>query len=96
MRLSALFAEGVEVKDIRKEIIILRQQLSDRDETIVQLQKENEASEATIKMLKEKVHRLSDQLSSSGVVKREHADIRGEVRLHPIKRGIVNIHAFTI
>ena len=96
MRLSALFAEGVEVEGIRKEIIILRQQLSDRDETISQLQKENEASEATIKMLKEKVYHLSDQLSSSGVVKREHADIRGEVGLHPIKRGIVNIHAFTI
>ena len=91
-----MFAEGVEVEDIRKEIVILRQQLSDRDETIGQQQKEIEASEATIKMLKEKVHHLSDQLSSFGVVKREHADIRGEVGLHPIKRGIVSIHVFTI
>ena len=47
-------------------------------------------------MLKEKVHHLSDQLSSSGVVKREHADIRGEVGLHLIKGGIVNILTFTI
>ena len=84
------------MEDIRKEIVILRQQLSDSFETIGQQRKEIVASEATIKLLKEKVQHLSDQLSSSGVVKREHADVRGEVGLHPIKRGIVNIHAFTI
>ena len=41
-----------------REIFILRQKLSDRDETICQLRKESEANEDTIKMLKERNQQL--------------------------------------
>ena len=75
----ARIAEGAGVEDVRKEVVVLRQQLSDRDETIIQL--------------KEEVHCLRDQLLSSEVVKKEHADIRRVIGLHAIKTGIVNIHA---
>ena len=37
-----------------RDIFILRQKLSDRDETICQLRKESEANEDTIKMQKER------------------------------------------
>ena len=63
-----LFATG-EVEAIRKEVVILRQELSDRDETISDLKQQIEASEATIKMLKEKVH--STLSTAAGEIKKE-------------------------
>ena len=48
---------------------MLRQQLSDRDETISDLKHQIEASEATIKMLKEKDHNMPS--TAAGMVKEE-------------------------
>ena len=68
-----VFATG-EVEAVRKEVVILRQELSDRDETISDLKqqlKQHGASEATIKMLKEKGH--SKLLTAARKVKKEAA-----------------------
>ena len=55
---------------VRKEVLSLRQQLSDRDETISEL-KWN--SDTTIKMLKEKVQHLKNQLPPTQLVEKEPA-----------------------
>ena len=47
----------------------MRQELSDRDETISEQKKQIEASEATIKILKEKVHSMLS--TAAGKVKKE-------------------------
>ena len=61
--------KGEENAALRKENFVLRQQLSDRDETISEQKQQIEASEATIKMLKEKSHsRLS---TAAGIIKKE-------------------------
>ena len=65
-----MFATG-EVEAVRKEVIILRQELGDRDESISDLKQQIEASEATIKMLKEKVH--SKLLTAAREIKKEAA-----------------------
>lgn len=84
------------MEKISKEVYILRQQLSVKDETISQQRKEIEASEAAIKILKEKVHLVKDQLSSSGNERKEHANTREVIGLQPIRTGIVNIHVYII
>ena len=60
-----------EIEGDSKEIFILRQKLSDRDETNHQLRKENEANKDTIKMQKVEIQQLHDQLLSAGVVKKK-------------------------
>ena len=64
-----VFAKGGEIAALRKENVILQQEWSDRDETISDLKQQIEASEATIKMLKEKVHSMLS--TSPGVVKEQ-------------------------
>ena len=64
-----LFGKGEESAALRKEIVVLRQQLSDRDETISEQKQQIEASEATIKMLKEKSH--SKLSTAARVIKKE-------------------------
>ena len=55
----------------------MRQQLSDRDETISEQKKQIEASEATIKMLKEKEHSgLSTAAWKESTAKIEHPPFR--------------------
>ena len=76
---SFLDTEGGEVEAVRKEIVILRQGLSDRDETIMDLEKQIEASEATIMMLKEKVQHLSSQILSAENVMKEPSMIQPKV-----------------
>ena len=60
---------------VRKEVLTLRQQLIDRDETISELRQEIEVqavnNDATIKMLKERVQYLKNQLLSAQIVKKE-------------------------
>ena len=69
-----------------REIFILRQELNDREETICQLRKENEANEDTIKMQKEKIQQLHDQLLSAGVVKKEQKEIKPPL-FHSFEQG---------
>ena len=64
-----MFGKGEENAVLRKEIVVLRQQLNDRDETISVQKQQIEASEATIKILKEKSRsRLS---TAAGKIKKE-------------------------
>ena len=70
------FAKGGENAVLRKKNIFLQQQLSDRDETISEQKQQIEASEATIKMLKEKSEYLNNQLMSVGVVKKEPPSVQ--------------------
>ena len=69
-----------------REIFILRQKLSDRDETICQLRKESEANEDTIKMLKKRLQHLDDQPLSAGVVKKEQKEIKPPL-FHSFEQG---------
>ena len=75
-----------EMEGDSREIFILRQELSDRDETICQLRKENEANEDTIKMLKKRLQHLDDQSSSAGVVKKEQKEIKPPL-FHSFEQG---------
>ena len=66
-----------------RDIFILRQKLNDRDETICQLRKE---SENTIKMQKEEIQQLRDQLLSAGVMKKEQKDVKPPL-FHSFEQG---------
>ena len=70
-----------------REIFILRQKLSDRDETICQLKKENEANEDTIKMLKKRLQHLDNQPLSAEIVKKEQRDVKPPLFFSSIEAG---------
>ena len=55
------------------EVLTLRQQLSDRDEAISELKHLLINSDTTIKMLKEKVQHLKNQLPPTQLIKKEPA-----------------------
>ena len=61
--------EGGEANVSRKEYLMIKQELMDREEDI-------EENNATIKMLKEEIRHLKSQLLSAGIVKKEAAAMR--------------------
>ena len=69
-----------------RNIFILRQKLNDREETNCQLRKENEAIKDTIKIQKEEIQQLHDQLLSAGVVKKEQKEIKPPL-FHSFEQG---------
>ena len=69
-----------------REIFILRQELSDRDETICQLRKESEANEDTIKMFKEKNQQLRKENEDTIEVQKEEIQ---QLRNRLLSAGIV-------
>ena len=78
------------MEGVRKEIVTLRQELSDRDENIMDLKKQVEASEATIKILKEKNHHLRNQILSAENITKEPSVIQPKVErssLQPLESG---------
>ena len=76
-----MFATG-EVEAIRKEVVILRQELSDSYETISDLKQQ---IEATIKMLKKKVH--STLSTAAGEIKKEATTTAMQLLLQPTDPG---------
>ena len=68
-----------EVEAVRREVVILRQELSDRDETISELKQQIEESEATNKMLKEIVHIIHS--TAAGEIKKEAPTKAGQLSL---------------
>ena len=69
----------------------MRQELSDRDENIMDLKKQIEASEATIKMLKEKNQHLRSQILSAENIVKEPSVTQPKVEwsfIQPFEPGI--------
>ena len=82
------YLEG-EMEGDSREIFILRQELSDRDETICQLRKESEANEDTIKMLKERNQQLrKENGANEDTIKMQKEEIQ-QLRNQLLSAGVV-------
>ena len=72
-----------------RKMFILRQELSDRDETICQLRKESEANEDTIKMLKERNQQLrKENEANEDTIKVQKEEIQ-QLRNQLLSAGVV-------